>query len=134
MARSNAAAGARTRNPTPCPGRATPWTVAAHAYDARRSMSEFSSDHPGDSPDERITHEAEDLMRQRRFQDGCADQLCHLAVPLHWIVLAQWMPNPFVRHHDAAQVGMPFKSNAKKIEDFTLIVVGRGPNRCDGRN
>jgi len=33
-------------------------------------MSEFSSDHQGDSPDERITHEAEDLMRQRRFEDA----------------------------------------------------------------
>jgi hypothetical protein len=38
---------------------------------------------------------------------------------------------PVVGHHDAAQVGMPFKANAEKIEDLALVKIGRGPDRCD---
>ena len=48
----------------------------------------------------------------------------HLAIPLHRIVLAQRMPLPVVRHHDAAQVGMPLEAYAEEVEDLALIKIG----------
>ena len=38
------------------------------------------------------------------------------------------------RHQDSAQVRMPFKVNAKHVEDFPLQPVGTFPQRCDRRD
>src|ERR1700693_2143117 len=52
------------------------------------------------------------------------------AIPLHWVIRAQRMSLPFVRHQDAPQIGMPFETDPEEVEIFALVPVGRGP---DGR-
>ena len=44
------------------------------------------------------------------------------------------MPFPFVRQHDAAQVGMIEEANPEEIEDFALVPVGAAPDTGDRFN
>jgi hypothetical protein len=44
------------------------------------------------------------------------------------VVLAKGMGCEFVRHQDAAQVGMTFKDNAEKVEYLPLHPVGTTPH------
>ena len=66
----------------------------------------------------------------RRRAHGSALSAC-LAKPLNGIILAERMSFPFVRHQDAAQVGMALEANAEQIETLALVPVGRGPDRRD---
>src|SRR5271155_5253353 len=53
------------------------------------------------------------------------------AVALHWIILAQRVSFPLVRHHDAAQIRVRREAHAEEVEDLALIKIRRRPYRSD---
>src|SRR6185503_15194395 len=48
------------------------------------------------------------------------------------IVLAQRMPFPILRQHDASELGMIAEADPKQVEHLALVPVGPAPDRCHG--
>src|ERR1035438_1281210 len=63
---------------------------------------------------------------------GTAGSLILSPRPHDGVILAQRMPFPIVRQHDAAQVGMVEEADAKEVEHFALVPVGAAPDSGDG--
>src|SRR6185437_1077355 len=55
-----------------------------------------------------------------------------LAETCNGIIFSEGVSLPFIRHQNAAKIGMAVEANTKKIERLALMPVGRGPNRRDG--